>query len=121
MGLKQTLQDAATTIMTALDDLPDTVSYYSVEVGGYDVNTDEQTRTETLLSLKGLKYKSVEQDADNKKTTLVQTKVLIAGQAFGATVPKESDYMVIGGVRYEIKQINPAPQNVVFIFIVREV
>lgn len=121
MGLTQTLQDAASAIMTALDDLPDTVSYYSVDVAGYDVATDAQARTETLLTLKGLKYKSVEQDADNKKTTLVQTKVLIAGQTFGTVVPKESDYMVIKGVRYEIKQINPAPQNVVFVFIVREV
>ena len=121
MGLAQTLQDAATSIMTALDDLPDTVSYHSVEDGGYDLSADQQTQVETVLTLKGLKYKTVEQDADNKRTTLFQTKVLIAGQAFGAIVPKESDYMIIKGVRHEIKQINPAPQNVVFIFIVREV
>ena len=121
MGLADTLRGAGTTIMTALGDIPKTVSYYSVSVGSYDVNTDVQTRTETLISVSGLVYKSKIETKDKTNTDLIQTKVLIAGEAFGATEPKEDDYMVIDSVKYEIVSINPAPQNAVIIFIVRAV
>lgn len=121
MSIEAILRNAATTIMTALDDVPKDVSYYSVSIGAYDVLSDSQTRIETLVTVKGVVYRSKIETKDKTNTDLIQTKVLIAGQAFGAIVPKEDDYMVIASVKYEILSIHPTPVDAAFVFIVRAV
>lgn len=121
MGLAETLLAAGTTAITALGNVALDITYVSVAAGTYDVDTDSYASTETSLSVKGIKYKSQEQNQDYKKTVLEQTKILIAGEALASITPKESDYMIIAGVRYEIKEIKPAPVNAVFVFIVRQV
>ncbi len=121
MGLADTLRNAGTTIIAALGDVPKDISYYSVTTGAYDPVTDVLTKTETLISLKGIKYKSKVETKDKTNTDLIQTKILIAGEAFGTTEPKEDDYMVIDSVKYEITGIYPAPSEAVYVFIVRAV
>jgi hypothetical protein len=121
MGLAETLRAAGTTVIAALDNIPKTVSYYSVTIGAYDNATDSQTRVQVLRTVKGVVYKSKIETKDKNNTDLIQTKVLIAGEAFGTIVPKEDDYMVIETVKYEILSIHPAPQNAVYVFIVRAV
>jgi hypothetical protein len=115
------LRNAATTIMTALGDIPDDVFYHSVTTGAYDVNTDTYLTTEVVLKVKGLLYKSKEKASDDKRTLLERQKVLISGQALASIVPKESDYIVIKGVKWEVKERDSAPSDAVFIFIVRQV
>jgi hypothetical protein len=119
MGLAKTLQNAGTTIVKALGDIAVPISYHSVVFGTYDPTLDQEINTETILPLTGILYKSQEKVDDAKRTVLEQTKVLIAGQAFGLIVPKESDYMIINSVKYEIKIVNSAPVEAVYVFIVR--
>lgn len=123
MSLKATLANAVDKAMAALDDVPLAISYYSVTTGGYNVATDSVTRTETLISCQGLRYKSKIETQDWKKTELDETKILIAGSVFSAVavVPKEDDYMVVEGTKYEIKNIRPAPTNALYVFVVRAV
>lgn len=115
------LRDGATKAISALGTVPKTISYYSVTIGSYNISTDSQTRTETLLSLTGVVYKTKIENNDKKPIELIQTKVVIAGQAFGAVKPKEDDYMVIETVKYEILSILPAPAEAAYVFVVRAV
>jgi hypothetical protein len=124
MALKDTLFTAVNTIMTALEDVPMMISYYSVSpTGSYNVATDSLSKTETLISCQAVKYKSKVETQDWKKTELDETKILIAGSVFvdAAVTPKEDDYMIVEGVRYEIKNIRPAPTNALYVFVVRAV
>lgn len=123
MGLRETLLAGVTTAINALDNIPKDISYRAVAVGAYDVDQDRPTTTETIIACKGIVYKSKEENQDYKKTTLMQTKVLIAGEVFidESVEPDEQDYMVIDGDRYEIKLIAPAPQNACYVFTVRKV
>jgi hypothetical protein len=121
MSLALQLQNAATTIMTALGDIPDDVLYHSVNQGAYNVNTDTYTTTTTVLKVKGLLYKSKEKSDDAKKTIMERQKVLISGQALKTITPKESDYLFIKGVKWEVKEKDSAPADAVFILIVRQV
>jgi hypothetical protein len=121
MSLALELRNAATTIMTALGDIPDDVFYHSVNQGAYDVNTDSYNTSEVVLKVKGLLYKSKEKSDDAKKTILERQKVLISGQALATITPKESDYLIIKGVKWEVKEKDSAPSDAVFILIVRQV
>jgi len=123
MSLKAILSNAVDKAMAALDDVPLTISYYSVVTGGYSVATDSINVTETLISCQGIKYKSKVETQDWKKTELDETKILIAGSVFSAAgiSPKEDDYMLVEGVKYEIKNIRPAPTNALYVFVVRAV
>jgi hypothetical protein len=121
MSLALQLQNAATTIMTALGDIPDDVFYHSISQGAYDVNTDAYITTEVVLKVKGLLYKSKEKSDDANKTVLERQKVLISGQALKTIIPKESDYLIIKGVKWEVKEKDSSPADAVFILIVRQV
>lgn len=123
MGLREILADAAVKGVAALGNAADDISYYRVAVTGYDVNTDTNVSAETLLQCKGAVYKSKVETQDYKRTDLEETKVLIAGKVFAdaGIEPDEQDYMIIKGVRYEIKNIRPAPTNAVWVFTVRAV
>jgi hypothetical protein len=121
MSLALQLQNAATTIITALGDIPDDVLYHSVSQGTYDITTDSYVTTEKVLKVKGLLYKSKEKADDLKKTILERQKVLISGQALASITPKESDYLIIKGVKWEVKEKDSSPADAVFILIVRQV
>jgi hypothetical protein len=123
MGLKETLSNAVDSALSALGNVPKDVSYYRVVVGGYNVLTDTNTQTETLITCKGVMYKEKVETQDYKRTDLLQTKVLIAGSVFSTAgfTPDEQDYLVIDSVRYEIKLITVAPSEACYVFTVRAV
>ena len=121
MGLKDTIRKAGTDAISAIGDIASDIAYHSVSLGAYDPVTDAQTITEVVLNVKGLLYKTKAEKQDYKKTELNQDNVLIAGEALSTITPKEDDYMVIDGVKREIKNIKEAPQKAVFIFTVRAV
>lgn len=123
MGLREILSDAAVKGVAALGNAADDINYYQVSVGGYDVSLDSNVSTETLIQCKGVLYKSKIETQDYKRTDLEETKVLITGKVFAdaGVTPDEQDYMIIGGVRYEIKNIRPAPTQAIWVFVVRAV
>jgi hypothetical protein len=123
MSLTQTIKNAVTSAFTAAGDALDDVRYYAVGVGTYDVDADAQVRTETLVLCPGLKYEEKIVIEEWKRTEMEQTKVLIEGKHFVAASvePAEQDYMVIDGVKYEIKKIDPTPKKIAYIFTVRAV
>lgn len=123
MGLKDTLANAVTTAMTALGDIPKDVEYYSVATGTYNATTDTYTTTTTRIACKGLVYKSKTESAEWKKTTLTETKLLIAGQVFSTAgvTPSEDDYVVIDSVKYEVYTERPAPSEPAYVFVLKAV
>lgn len=123
MSLKAILQNAAVSALNALGDATETVEYYRVQIGGYNIATDQNTQTTTRFTFKAAVYKTKEENQDWKKTTLYETKVLIAGKDFETAgfEPDEQDYMVIDGVRHEFKINRPSPAKAVYVFTVRAV
>lgn len=123
MGLREVLRQGVTTAIAALDNIPKDVEYHAVAVGMYDSETDQHSVTENVFTCKGIVYKGKIENQDYKKTDLAQWKVLIAGEVFEdeSVEPDEQDYMMIDGAKYEIKLINPAPQEACIVFTVRRV
>lgn len=121
MGLKDTIRKAGTDAIAAIGDIDSDIQYYSVSVGTYDAVADTQTRIEKRIDVKGLVYKAKEETQDYKKTELHQKNVLIAGEALDGITLAEDDYMIIDGVKHEIKTFKEAPQRAVVIFTVRAV
>lgn len=123
MGLKETLAGAVTTAIAATGNVAKDISYQRVVVNGYDVTTDTNVSTVTEIVCKGVVYKEKVETQDWKKTDLIQTKVLIAGEVFAdnAFVPDEQDFMEIDSVRYEIQNIRIIPSEAGYIFTVRAV
>lgn len=123
MGLKETLAAAVTTAITALGNIPKDVTYYAVTQGVYNATTDSYTNSITTINCKGLVYKSKVENQDWKRTTLSETKLLIAGEVFdnAGVTPSEDDYVVIDGKRYEIFTERPAPSEPVYVFTMRAV
>jgi hypothetical protein len=123
MGLKDVLNAAVVTVISALDDIPKTVEYHSVTLGAYNPLTDTQLSTEKIIICKGVVYRGKSENQDYKKTELNMTKVLIAGKVFqdAGVFPKSEDYLVIEGIRYEIRVEKLIPSDPAFIFEVRAV
>lgn len=123
MGLKETVAAAVTTAIAALGNIPKDVTYYSTSAGTYDSVTDTFTSTPTVVTCKGVVYKSKVESQEWKRTVLTETKLLIAGEVFAdaGVVPKETDYVVIDSVRYEIYTERPAPSEPVYVFTLKAV
>lgn len=122
MGLKQVVEDAVVTALNAMGDLAINMEYHAVTVGAYDNDTDAPSVTETVFTTKCAKVKYKVDTQDWQKTDLVQTKIIASGKAFrdaGVPLPKEDDYMIVEGVRYEVRNFTAPPTDPVYIFLVQ--
>lgn len=120
MGLSKTLADAATAAILAFGDLVPDLEYHVVTTGAYNTATDSLSTTDVAVTCKGVVYKDKVTSNDFKKTHLSQKKVLIAAQALPGVVPKDTHYIMIKGVKNEIKDVISVPGDPIFIFVVRE-
>lgn len=128
MGLAQTLKDAVDTAFIALDDLPLAVTYTKVTLGAYDVDADAQARTEVDVSVRGVMYngKDIEQDsvrrltsAQSKNTTTDEEFLIIPAVDLPSYTPKMTDFVTVGGEKWEIWAKIPIPTNPAWILKVR--
>lgn len=129
MVLAQTLKDAVDSVFTALDDIPTNITYVKVTIGAYDPDADQQTLTTTNVSVQAIIYngRDVDQDsvrrltvAQGKHTNTDETRVLILASDLPAYTPKLTDYLLIGGAKWEIYGMLPVPSNPCWILQVRK-
>lgn len=129
MALAQTLKSAVDTIFTALDDIPLTITYVKVTLGSYDLDTDLPATTLVNVTIKAVVYngKDIEQDsiwrltsAQSKHTNTDETYALLPASTLGSYRPKNTDYLMIEGEKWEIYGKIPVPSNPCWILKVRK-
>jgi len=113
------LKTAVKTAVTAIGTIAIDAVYHSVGITAYDPITDAQTEITLAVPVKAFKYKAREDADDNNATVEQFTRVLISAVDLGTVVPKESDYIVLEGTRYEIMKFSAMPANAGYIFQVR--
>lgn len=120
MGLRADLQGAVSTIMTALGDLAQDVVFESVSVGGYNPTTDANTVTTTTVNCTGFLYRKRETQVDTSKAVKYVLQVLLKFDDLDPIIPKESDYVTVDGVRYEVTDVKTIPRDSGYILTVRK-
>jgi len=129
MVLAQTLKDAVDAVFTALDDIPENITYVKVTIGSYDPEEDTQTLTTVNVAVQAIIYngRDVDQDsvrrltiAQGKHTDTDETRVLIPASELPAYTPKLTDHLLISGVKWEIYGMLPVPSNPCWILQVRK-
>lgn len=119
MGLRETLQAAVVTAITAIDNIAVSVVYSRVtSVGTYDPVTDSQTPVVSNTTLDGFLYKEKELTQDYKSSVQKDQKLLLAATTLGF-VPSETDYVTISSVRWEITGIRIVPGDCAYILTIR--
>lgn len=120
MGLRADLRGAVTTIMAALGDLAEDVVFESVSVGNYDPATDANTVTTTTVNCTGFLYRKRETQMDTSKAIKYVLQVLLQYDDLESVIPKESDYITVSGVRYEVTDVKTIPRDSGYILTVRK-
>lgn len=119
MGLRGTVQKYVTQAFNQLGDLKDTVEYHHVVAGSVDPVTDTQTNTETVETFQCVKTKLSDQELDYFPGPLVTERLLIPWNVL-TTAPAEPDYVVIAGVRWEVRRARGVPGESVWIVYIQQ-
>ena len=102
MGLKETFQNAASTVISGFGNVASTVAYHSLGTFSYDPATGTNTETgfsDTTIKQIPDEIKSEEiQDRDIKMT---DRKLLVANKDISVT-PKVGDYATIDSQRFNV-------------------
>ena len=120
MGLRETVAAAAATAFTAIGNLAESAVYHSVAAGNatYDPVTDTQTDADVSINVTGVLVR--EKKRENDSNTLIdRLQFIVPYNDLGAVVPTTEDYIVIGGVTYEINDIKQVPGKAIYTFFVR--
>lgn len=119
-ALKDKIAKQVQKALQTVGDLAITLTYVYVTVGSYDVATD--TQTTTTLSYPGVTAVSValtEAEVDYFPGNRNTQKLLIAALDIGAQ-PKSEDYVLIDGVKWEVKRVKNVPGKSLYIIFVQE-
>lgn len=119
MGLKDTIANAVVAARAAAGDIPVPVDYVSVATGAYDPATNARVETLTTVTINvfnvGLTQSEVEYfpaDRDAQKLIVVGTDLTF--------IPKVTDRVLIGGVRWEVKRVKRVPGDSIYIVFIQE-
>ncbi len=123
MGLRNDMASAADAIISGFGDLILTVEYHvTLPTTSYDVTNDTPINNDYFIECRAAKYKVEVKTNEYFKTDAVNTRFAITGndmRAFGPLVPKEADYIVSEGIKYEIVDIKDLGLGACYIFTTR--
>lgn len=118
MSLRSTVAAAALTAFRSVGDLVEQAVYHRVTPGVYDPSTDAQTDTAVLINIIGVLAREKSRE-DETKTQITRTHFIVPSLLLGTVEPTLFDFIVIGGVRYEINDIKQVPGKAIYTFFVR--
>lgn len=119
MGLSAKVKKLVQQAIKKVDDLASRVTYVSVSVGSYTVATDAVAKTETTYAnVPCVQTKLVEDDLEWFPANMKGQKLLIAYNDLPIVVT-DDDYVLIGGVKWEIVKIREVPGNSLWILFVK--
>ena len=119
MGLRGTVKKFVTMAFDQVGDLKDTVEYHHVVAGGVDPVTDTQMNTETVETFLCVKAKLSDQELDYFPGPLITERLFIPWNVFTGE-PKEPDYVMIEGVRWEVRRSRGVPGNSLWIVYIQQ-
>ncbi len=119
MALRDTFADAVTTILDAFGDLIPDVEYHRVVLGDYNPTTGVVAKTDTTITTRGAMYQEKEASKDWSKPNEDSKRLLIAGDELGVQPQAQQDYVVLGGITYEIQRFDTIPGDVAYILYIR--
>lgn len=105
---------------TALGDIPLSITYTYVTPGAYDPLTDTLTTTTVVVNnVKAVNVALKEQEMDWFPADINTQKLLIAAVDLPST-PTASDFVLIGGVRWEVRRVNRVPGESLYTLFIQE-
>lgn len=119
MGYRELAQKMASAAMRIAGDVPITMTYVSVGQGTYNPATDTTSSVDTQVVLKGVLSRPKEDEDDNNEANTLDTKVIIARRDMGVITAKDNDYLLFGGLHWEIVKYVSDPADATYIFTVR--
>lgn len=114
------LKTAVSKIFDTIDSVTTLVTYVRSVPGAYNAATDVVTKTDTQYpNIKALRTKIVEDDADWLISNTKMQKLYIPYNALPFTAT-DDDYVLIGGIKWNVHKIREVPGESVHILYVRE-
>ena len=119
MGLTATLRAAMVTAIAGAGDTAQQVTYNGVALGAYDVATDTIPVTLTTKTFTTFVYGLSDTEVDWFQGDLNMQKMIVNHDDLGFS-PKAEDYVLIGGVRWEVAKFKAFPNNVGYVVFLRK-
>lgn len=119
MGLRGIVKKYVTQAFDKIGDLKDTVEYHHVTAGAVDALTDTQTNVEVVETFQCVQAKLSDQELDYFPGPLVTERLIVPWNVFTGE-PKEPDYVVINGVRWEVRRARGVPGGSVWIIYIQQ-
>jgi len=119
MGLRATIQNAASSAFSALGDIPLSVTYTQVSSGGYNTTTGAATETTITSTLTALITKFEEERITAGQAQSTDRQALILGKDVDFT-PKPQDRLNFESKDYEVYKVEHDPVTAIFKLSIRE-
>lgn len=119
MSLAARFQQMAKKIMDNADDVPADVTYMAVVPGVYSPATGTTGDVETAHVTRAFVYRLDESELDWFPADWIMQKAIIATLDMPLVTPKDHDYFLIDGERWEIQRIKRDPANAASTFFIR--
>lgn len=109
MGYRSLIKGFVATAFKTIGDLKDTVEYHHVIAGTVDPDTDEQMLdTDDPETFECAKVKLTDEEVDYFPGPLITERLLIPWNVI-SLVPAEADYVIIAGIRWEVRRFKGVP------------
>lgn len=119
MGINARIKAAVSRAIELADDIRTTMTYRRVTLGAYDATTDTRAETVTDYTLVTALVGLSDQEVDYWPADIVTQKILIASNDL-PVVPQVTDYVLINGIRWEVKRVKTAPGGSLFVVFIQE-
>jgi len=119
MGLRSTVKKFVTSAFDQIGDLKDSVEYHHVVAGVVDPLTDAQTNTDTVETFQCVQAKLSDMELDYFPGPLITERLIVPWNVLTGE-PKEPDYVMIAGVRWEVRRARGVPGASVWIIYIQQ-
>jgi hypothetical protein len=119
MGLRATIQNAASSAFSALGDIPVSVTYLQVSAGGYNTTTGATTETTVSSTITALITKFEEERITAGQAQQTDRQALILGKDLDF-VPKPQDRLTYDSLTYEVYKVEKDPVTAIYKLSIRE-
>jgi hypothetical protein len=120
MGFRQTVYDLSKTAFDIAGDLKERITYTRNLVSAYDPVTEEETETTTTLTIDVIVINSGAEEREASPVTYYDARILVHADSMNGLTPRETDFVLLAGVRYKVNKVTSPPTNPIFkIYLVR--
>ena len=115
MTLSSTVYSLSKKAFDLIGDLKTPIVYTRSVVTGYNVTTDTETKTTTVLNIDVVIVNSEAREREAAPITFYDAKILVHADSMAGLYPIETDTIVMKGATYKVNQVRSPPTDPIFI------